>query len=397
MRNAAILCAAVSFAACAAGDDAATSTIVRDSAGITIVENTFPDSADAEWWSIESVPLLDIGGEGVPETHAVFRVADVAQLGDGRVVVVNGGASDIRYYAQDGAHLATSGKQGEGPGEFQRPASLLVLPDDSLIVVDQRAARATVLDSAGAYVRDFRPEAGGQPVVPVGRLADGTLIATRTNVLRDGSPPTTGLISPEVLVFSLLSDGTIDTLAAAPGAERYLEVGTQSINISTLAFGREPSYAVTGDLVVMATQTAPSILFVSRDGDAKRILRTGRAMVPVTDAEKSALVEATADPNDPAGKAAFAERLTKQSAEFVPPYDHVVAADDGSLWVADYARHKPAERGLWTVYDAEGRFAARIRLPASFVPHQIGEDYVLGVETDELDVEHVRKYRLNRS
>jgi hypothetical protein len=46
------------------------------------------------------------------------------------------------------------------------------------------------------------------------------------------------------------------------------------------------------------------------------------------------------------------------------------------------------------VHDAEGRLVARVRMPESFRPLHIGEDFVLGVERDDLDVEHVRMYRI---
>jgi hypothetical protein len=35
-------------------------------------------------------------------------------------------------------------------------------------------------------------------------------------------------------------------------------------------------------------------------------------------------------------------------------------------------------------------------MPGGFMPTHIGDDFVLGIATDELDVEHVRLYRLTR-
>ncbi len=63
----------------------------------------------------------------------------------------------------------------------------------------------------------------------------------------------------------------------------------------------------------------------------------------------------------------------------------------GRLWVQDYPGL--VDDPAWTIYDADGARVARITLPGTFRPYDMGEDWVLGRETDELEVEHVRLYR----
>ena len=48
----------------------------------------------------------------------------------------------------------------------------------------------------------------------------------------------------------------------------------------------------------------------------------------------------------------------------------------------------------WTVFDPRGRMLGTIETPGSGRVTEIGEDYLLGIWTDELDVEQVRMYRL---
>ena len=43
-----------------------------------------------------------------------------------------------------------------------------------------------------------------------------------------------------------------------------------------------------------------------------------------------------------------------------------------------------------------GRAVARTEGPARFTVLDIGRDYVLGLRTDDLDVEHVEVYRITR-
>lgn len=68
---------------------------------------------------------------------------------------------------------------------------------------------------------------------------------------------------------------------------------------------------------------------------------------------------------------------------------------EGHLWVAPSV--PPAPTGLdWTVHDLDGSLRARVTTPAGFLPHEIGRDYLLGLWTNELDVNYVRLYDLVR-
>jgi hypothetical protein len=69
-------------------------------------------------------------------------------------------------------------------------------------------------------------------------------------------------------------------------------------------------------------------------------------------------------------------------------------AADGNVWLRDYDVHWTSE--LWTVYSPNGSRLSRVRIPWRFRIFEIGSDYVLGHERDELDVEYVRMYRLRR-
>ena len=48
------------------------------------------------------------------------------------------------------------------------------------------------------------------------------------------------------------------------------------------------------------------------------------------------------------------------------------------------------------MYDAEGELVGRLTLLDRFGVIEIGSDYVLGRYTDELDLEYLRLYRLER-
>ena len=78
-----------------------------------------------------------------------------------------------------------------------------------------------------------------------------------------------------------------------------------------------------------------------------------------------------------------------------PAFAEVAADPDGNLWVLDYSRPGDPSR-RWTVFSPGGRALGSVETPPDLRVLEIGRDYLLGVGQDELDVEHVKLYRLER-
>jgi hypothetical protein len=69
----------------------------------------------------------------------------------------------------------------------------------------------------------------------------------------------------------------------------------------------------------------------------------------------------------------------------------------GEIWVREYDRPGAEPGQRWLVFAPDGELIGRIRLPGNLRGYEAGSDYVLGVETDELDVEYVVLYRFERA
>jgi hypothetical protein len=79
----------------------------------------------------------------------------------------------------------------------------------------------------------------------------------------------------------------------------------------------------------------------------------------------------------------------------MPFYEAALLDDEGNLWVDEF-QPPPSALPTWTVFDADGRMLGAVSMPDRFRPMQIGADFVLGVWSDDLDVQHVRMYRLEK-
>jgi hypothetical protein len=76
-----------------------------------------------------------------------------------------------------------------------------------------------------------------------------------------------------------------------------------------------------------------------------------------------------------------------------PAYGSFLQDQEGNVWVGDWALHPDVPEG-WTVLHSTGQWLGRVVVPPRFFPYHVGDDWILGVEWDELDVEYVVLYPL---
>lgn len=82
--------------------------------------------------------------------------------------------------------------------------------------------------------------------------------------------------------------------------------------------------------------------------------------------------------------------------DVIPAYDGLLVDLEGNLWVKESRR--PGEmQPRWTVFDPRGRMLGTVATPLDFDIYEVGGDWLLGVWTDEVGVEHVRVYGIEKS
>ena len=163
---------------CGAGERGSAGPVVRDSAGIAIVENGEPIWAAGEGWRVLEEPAVDIGVLDGDPVYQLFDARDAARLASGEIVIANRGTQELRFYDAAGRFLRSAGREGEGPGEFRSLVSVAVV-EDSIFAYDIRLNRISVFESTGRFVRSFRlesPADGRSYPSPVGALPDGSLL-----------------------------------------------------------------------------------------------------------------------------------------------------------------------------------------------------------------------------
>lgn len=404
----AVLAPALAVTACGEGRAGASSDVVRrDSAGIEIVHSEAPAWSEAERWRVETDnPLLDVGSASGPADQELYQVRGLARLSDGRWVVANGGTNELRFYSPDGELRARAGSEGEGPGEFRRLSGLERLPGDTVLAWDGAVPRVSVFDSTGNLVRSFRlddppadfakePELSVSRVFPVGAFREGSLLARGLD-LPMGENPSNGLTTPTRAYFLYDRDGGYrNLLATYPGAERWMRVTESTVEIRTLPFTVNPLQVVAGDRWYFGGADRYEIAVHGPDGALPRLIRRRHETRDVSEADEEAYItDRLEGVDDPDARTEL--RRSLQELPFpstFPAFADLAVSRDGHLWIQG---HRKPDDTLppWSVFAPDGRWLGDVDLPEGFDPMWIDDEVVAGVWEDELEVEHLRVYRL---
>jgi hypothetical protein len=381
--------------ACTETAPRATAPVVRDSAGVIIVENSGPTWQEGEAWHVSSEPRVDIGVSDGDPNYQLFLARASLRLHDGRIVVANRGSHDLKWYDEYGTFIRAAGGKGGGPGEFEDLRWMGVLPGDSVITYDTRQKRFSVFDPQGSFARSGAIR--GPLYFAHSVLDDGSVLMYRWSNMENG------VARRFTTIIRFADDGTLlDTIVTVPGAEMEADVrpgpepGTALGMIRNLLFAHEAVIAPSGPLVYVGTQDRYEIDAWDWTGALVASVRVPGDPRPVTDDWVDAHIEeAIADVEEDQRSQRRASLEETPHVETFPAHGRILVDVEGNLWVQDYLL--PGEtRPRWTVFDTKHRMLGTVDMPMGLVVRQIGSDFVLGWWEDELGVEHVRLHDLIR-
>jgi hypothetical protein len=288
------------------------------------------------------------------------------------------------------------GGEGDGPGEFQALRLLEAFTGDSLLTFDQRQRRISVFDSAGTYIRSITPR-GLDFYMLLGAFGDGSPLLQEINLIMPDEIADGAERRP--VTYRLLdSEGATNvTIGPYTGQEMHMIARADMVTINTVPFGRSAFARITGDRVVAAASDAYSLDVYRRDGTLEAIIRLAVEPQQVRPGD----YEVLRDEALASLRTDFQRQTEGESWEAMPRHEtfpafHSLMADhSGNLWVRDYLVPDDV-RTVWTVFDTEGTALGRVQTPTGLQIFEIGEDYVLGVWKDELEVEWLRLHAIEK-
>ncbi len=383
---------------------------VRDSAGITIVESSRPAPDSRLDWTVGSEPQVSFGAAMGETEYQLYQVGDATRLADGRIVVANGGSNQLLVFDAVGNYLAAWAGQGDGPGEFRSLASVHRWAGDSLIAADSQQGRVSVFDLEGTHGRTTTLT--GEAGAALSSISSDPIAHTVMDVLPDNSMLTRSLGGYQTtgfwrwdhtyaLIGADWGDGI--SLGEYPGPEIYSDSYQEGRMIYVLPlrhpFGKNTFTAAWGDLVAIGRNETYEIRAFASDGSLARIVRRDHATSAPTQEQLDAhFRERFANLPEEQRTSRLELAANVPMVETFPAYAGLEADALGYLWVGEF--EPPGTEGgkpVWTVFDPEGRARGFVETPSGLTIYEIGEDYVLGKRTGELDIESVELWALARS
>lgn len=353
-----------------------------DSAGISIRVTDGAVARNTIAGYLDTVPDLQLGSERGPESTQFHRITRVVDLVDGRIAVLNYGSSELRVFDRSGRLLQRLGGPGDGPGEFRAPRLVPSMRDDALLIFDHRSARFTRMTVADSVLLVSRPGFRGDPVGAVGNRV----------LMREMGPVPAGVPtgqSTQYATFRLadLESGTEHVIGTWPGREWYVAPPTSlSVPFHTL-----PSAAAHETGFLLTYGELPEIVKYDSSGRRKEILRLREDPQPVT---RQLLAQYLKVRNATERLKELYGSMALPSA--VPAFSGLLVDRLGWIWAEMYRVELDGPR-TWIIFDTQGRARGYVVTPDRFDVYAIGADHMLGRWRDELDVEHVRRYRLIRA
>jgi hypothetical protein len=368
-----------------------------DSAGVHIAQSSGDVLQRPLPWVIDSVPDLEIGTVDGEEPYQFTRITSVVAGRDGEIIVLDGERLDVRWFDARGTFLRAAGGAGQGPGEFARAQLVRQFQPDSLLLYDVLQRRFTSLSIDGEEVRTLA--SGGAP--------QRSLLAGRPSVANGGrvlihagggecSPLEDGVCEERLFLHAVDANaGTSDTLAVSTRRLfQTSEFGGIPL-VLTIPYDAEASAAADDQGFLLSTGDAFEIRGFGGDGALERILRLDHPPPILEEEELEETIQTFPRGQSPLEdvRRMFGQMEIRSTK---PAFQSLRVDPLGWIW-AERFRFDEAMPGEWVVFDPSGQAHGVVSVPGGLEVHDIGEDYILGVATDALRVQVVRRHPLERA
>lgn len=360
--------------------------------------------------TVPAQPLRTLQSPNAVLAHDYSQVRGVMELRDGRVIVTDRIEERVSVADFATGRLQPIGRTGRGPAEYRLPTALMQLPGDSVLLIDEGNSRFEVIGPDLRIHRSFTLRIPGIPT-PVGaRGVDGRgryyiqIPGWLSNARARGDSVWLVRFDPAV--------ARLDTLALLKGATSPPPRDGRQMGIPFVPFSAQDTWAVSRDgRVAIVRSNDYHVEWHQNDGTVRLGATVKFAPVPVTLRDRilftrSFLANSPIGGRDPNGGMSatpaefLSDRNVRQMAEqnafatVMGPFTESIPllGPDGALWVErSVATGSPA---TWDVFDATGRLASQVQLPAGRRLVALGRGVAYLVVADDDGVEKLERYTL---
>jgi len=311
---------------------------------------------------IKATPQWRLGSEDGDADIFFGLITDARRLPDGRTYVLDAVLSTVYEVAADGEILRTLGQEGDGPGEFRNATSLVLLPDDSIGIVELMPSHLVILGQDGLPQPgvELNDGAGGRSNVQrLERVGDKFVMSMFSMNMSNGGMEIANLL------------GTFDLQGGLHHQLMHTAETQTGMNISIRAgddydFTNNWSAGANGQVVVY--QRTHDYLLEVFDTDGEPIKRIRRDYKSVRRPAEE-IEEMKEQRRELAAR--FGTQMDTDIDELARDINDVVVRANGEIWVISSQGQEdcPAGNiGFFDVFDSQGRFVRQTRIEADFDP-----------------------------
>jgi len=326
--------------------------------GITVVQNPKEPMYGADALVLEED--LSISGDTTEGDSLFSQIRSIAVDNAGNIYVLDWKDNHVLAFDKMGRHLRTFGRAGQGPGEFVTPLTMGLAPDGEIVIEDYRS-HLVYFTPEGEFIRNL-------PLAKTGvrRVA----IDSRGNILgivivreKDNSRYEIQKFDPEMNLMHVLDSTPIPSESS--------DSINPFVGLIYYTFDKD-------DRVVCGAPDQYEIKTFSSTGNLVQKITRDYDPVEITEQDKKEI-----------------EKEMPPGIKLIIPkhygaFQWIMTDDEGRIFVMTEER-SPENRGYFhDVFDAQGRYLAKI--PLAFRPIVIKKNKFYSVTEDEDGFHVIKRY-----
>ena len=301
---------------------------------------------------INHLEPYQVGSPGSLRLEEIFKIdtenKDILKLGipdvfgfevnsGGEIFVLRNitGEGDFVYkFDSSGKFVKSFGPFGEGPGEFQNPHHFSLDDNDNILIVDLGPQKLLKYSSDGVFIDDYRMAAEDA------RVSSGPknkMLALGMSFEQDNEDAfyslSLKLLNTDFEVLQVLDDFS-------------LEVSPKKVRATDPFF----CWSISQDYIYVANEKRGYEIWIfDSKGTLIRKIRKKYTEIPVTEDYKKKMLSPIPEPM----------RAIMYFPEFYPPFQSIVAGDNGKLFVSTFETGENPGEFLFDIFNEDGIFIGR--------------------------------------
>jgi len=341
---------------------------------------------------------LSIGNEE-DENYAFYRIGVPVVDTKGNILILDRGNFRIQKFDKNGKYIQSIGREGQGPGEFERPSSLYLDSDDNILVEDS-GSKVHIFDKDGEFKKAITLTQFTRPITrELGITKEGNLIAhTLSRGERKSDMP---MDYDSFFNIDLInSEGAIIKTLASFRWERSDMIKTKRglTSANNLCTPRLCLCPINEDLAIYGYSSDYSLFAINSKGETVYIIKKDEPPQEVTKAEKEEVIDRRMRaqkknermPQISRSKYASALKFPKHK----PFYEIIIKDDKDRIYVSKF--EFPFDRSDiadFDMFNKKGFFLYRVKIPSLYPVIKFGYFYAAKIDQDN-GYTKIKRYKI---